>query len=61
MTYRELLDACKEKPGWIRAREQNDIEFEIKYRTWLEKLSEAYENEKKTNKLPHQDERHRKV
>ena len=50
MTYRELLNRCKEKPGWIRAKEQSDIEFEIKYRTWSDKLSEAYKNEKKADK-----------
>ena len=55
MTYRELLNRCKENPGWIRANEHRAIEFQMKYRTWAEKLSEAYEqeHEKKTNKLRH--------
>ena len=48
-----MLNRCKEKPGWIRAKEQGDIEFQIKYRTWMEKTAEAYEKEKRTDKPRH--------
>jgi hypothetical protein len=44
MTYRELLDKCKEKPGWFRPMENSDKEFDIRYRKWATRLDEELRN-----------------
>jgi hypothetical protein len=47
MTYRELLNKCKEKPGWFRPMENSDKEFDIRYRKWATRLDEELRNDKK--------------
>ncbi len=45
MTYRELLDRCKEVPGWFRSMEYSDKEFDIRYRKWAERPDEELRND----------------
>jgi hypothetical protein len=45
MTYRELLDKCKEKPGWFRPMEYSDMEFGIRYNNWVSRLDEEQRND----------------
>lgn len=45
MTYRELLDRCKEKPGWFRPMEYSDKEFDIRYNTWVSSQDEEQPND----------------
>ena len=44
MTYREFLDRCKEKPGWFRPMEYSDLEFGIRYNTWVYRQDEEQRN-----------------
>ncbi|HEX2947038.1 MAG TPA: hypothetical protein VHT96_13910 [Clostridia bacterium] len=47
MTYRELLNKCKEKPGWFRPMEYSDREFDLKYKNWIIRVDEENRNDTK--------------
>lgn len=49
MNYKELLNRCKEKPGWLGTREQKDAGSQAKYNTWVAKQDDLYEKEKEKN------------
>lgn len=42
MTYRELLEKCKNSPGCLSTREQKEAEADMKYQIWLARTNEEY-------------------
>lgn len=38
MDYRELLNRCKTKPGWLGTKEQKEYEDRLKYRAWVDEF-----------------------
>ena len=50
MNYRELLNRCQKKPGWLGTREQKEAESQLKYRTWVMQQDEEYRKEVNKNK-----------
>lgn len=46
MNYKELLNRCKEKPGWLGTREQKDAGSQTKYRAWVAKQDDINDKEK---------------
>lgn len=47
MNYKELLNRCQIQPGWLGTPEQKDKESLLKYKIWVTKQEEKYENKKK--------------
>lgn len=46
MTYRELLEKCKNDSGCLSTKEQKKADSIIKYRKWMVKSNEEYLKEK---------------
>ncbi len=40
MKYKELLNRCKSKPGWLGTREQKDLNAKLKYSSWVARQNE---------------------
>lgn len=52
MTYRELLELTKKHPNPFWNKKQHDIEFEYKYRIWVERQNHKFDpKDYKTKKL----------
>ena len=47
MTYRELLNKCKEKPGWFKPMEFSENEFNIRYKNWIISLTDERQGSEK--------------
>lgn len=47
MTYRELLDKCKNNAGCLSTREQKELETKMKYQLWMARSNEEYQKNKK--------------
>lgn len=39
MTYKELLEYCKSRPGCLAGKEQRESESVLKYKFWLRQQS----------------------
>lgn len=50
MTYRELLNRCQDRTGWVRTKENTEAESKIKYLTWIEKVNTEYEKQRTDKK-----------
>ncbi len=48
MTYRELLNRCKEKPGWFKPMEYSDKEFNTRYKDWVIRVDEKHQSDVET-------------
>lgn len=42
MKYKELLNQCKDNPGCFSTNRQNEIESEINYKSWINKMNIEY-------------------
>jgi hypothetical protein len=47
MVYRELLERCRKVPGWLGSRDQKNSDSMLKYRAWVEKQNEEFEEKKR--------------
>ncbi|MEN6315774.1 MAG: hypothetical protein ABFD25_16180 [Clostridiaceae bacterium] len=47
MTYRELLEKCKNNSGCLATREQKESEAKMKYQLWVARSNEEYRNKEK--------------
>lgn len=42
MTYKELLEKCKNNPGCLASKEQKESETKMRYQIWVAKSNEEY-------------------
>lgn len=47
MDYRELLNMCKTKPGWLSNNEQRESESQLRYIAWKNDMDEEYRKKKR--------------
>jgi hypothetical protein len=47
MTYRELLEKCKNEPGCLATRDQKEQEAKVKYRLFAARSNEENKNKEK--------------
>ena len=46
MTYRELLNMCNKKPGWIKTKYQIEADTAVRNLLWEQKINDEFKQRK---------------